>query len=202
MSASIKSVLLWALFDSIFFFVTEEEYLAPIRSMLPSPHGTFAHPSPVILSSLGNLTLWIARPYFRVALSAALTYEDTHVGRRDKKGLECWSLARLMNACRQMGKSMVDYATLPIMQTGRRPTGWDAWGLVRHWVLLHIAEKDLLKDIRIWHLPRTNGHTFIAVLLRYYDEPYYFPHVGSLLKALQRNAQGEDVIVSQPGLDE
>ncbi len=55
------------------------------------------------------------RPYFRVSPSAALTYEDTQVGHGEEEGLQCWSLARVMNAYKRMGKTMVDYATLPPM---------------------------------------------------------------------------------------
>ncbi len=103
-------------------------------------------------------------------LAVALTYEDTYVGRGKEKGLECWSMARVIEEYRQLGKSMVDYATLPYMRTGRRPAGWDAWG--RPWTLLDIAEKDLAGDRGIWHHPHTNGRTFIAVLVQYDDEPY------------------------------
>ncbi len=73
----------------------------------------------------------------------ALTHEDTYAG-RGKEKLEYWSLARVMEEYRNFGKSVVDYATLPSMQAGQRPTGWNAWD--HPWALLDIAEKDLPVD--------------------------------------------------------
>ncbi len=77
-----------------------------------------------------------AKPYFRVSLSAALIYEDTCVGRGEEEGLQCWSLARVMDAYKQMEKSVVDCATLPPHVDGAT-TRWmgcvgPPLGIVRH----------------------------------------------------------------------
>ncbi len=36
------------------------------------------------------------------------------------------------------------------------------------------AEYHLPKDTGIWHIPQVRGHTLLAVLVRYNEEPYYF----------------------------
>ncbi len=51
-------------------------------------------------------------------------------------------------------------------------------------------------DLALSEYQRT---TFIAVLVWFDDEPYYFPYAGTLLKALQRSAQEVNVTVSPPG---
>ncbi len=53
---------------------------------------------------------------------------------------------------------------------------------------MSIAEAQLPRDRDIWHLPQGEGHTLIAVLIRYDEEPYYFPDAKAILNALQRNA--------------
>ncbi len=50
---------------------------------------------------------------------------------------------------------------------------------------------DLVPSVHHWaHLHRSFGLV---------KRPYYFPDVGTLLKALQRNVQEEGMTVSQPG---
>ena len=53
--------------------------------------------------------------------------------------------------------------------------------------------------MRIWHFAQEGGRALIAILVRYDEEPYYFPNASALLNALPRNAQDQRVIVPQPG---
>ncbi len=122
----------------------------------------------------------------------ALIYEDTRVDRGEQGHIECWSLSRVIDGYAQVKKSVVEHRSLATIRAGRRPPGWDAWG--RPWVLMDIAEEDMPKDMGIWHLPYMRGRTLKAVLVRYDEEPYYFPNAGALLNALQLNAQDEKVI--------
>ncbi len=61
------------------------------------------------------------RPYFRIALSVALTYEDTYVGRGKEKGLECCSLARVIDEYRQMGSRWWTMRPCPACEWGDDP---------------------------------------------------------------------------------
>ncbi len=91
---------------------------------------------------------------------------------------------------------MVNYTTLPSMRIGQQPTGWDEWG--RPLALMDIAKKDLPGDGGIWHCPHTNGCTFVVVLVRYDDEPYYFPDVGTLLMAVTISQLGPNGPLGHP----
>ncbi len=54
-------------------------------------------------------------------------------------------------------------------------------------------------DQRVWYYPHTKGRVLVAVLVRYDEEPYYFPDSPALLKALHQSAKVEKLTVAQPG---
>ncbi len=97
------------------------------------------------------------------------------------------------------GRSVVAYRTLPLMWPDRCPTGWDDWG--RPWALMDIAEGDISRKQKAWSHPHTEGRALITVLVRYDEEPYYFPNATAILRALHplgvRGA--EEVKVTPPG---
>ena len=64
---------------------------------------------------------------------------------------------------------------------------------------MDIAEKHILTHQEVWRHPHTDGRVFIAVLVRYDEEPYYFPDMTALLKALHRSAGAEKIEISPPG---
>ncbi len=130
-----------------------------------------------------------------VAWSAALAYEDTFV-KEGKKAPECWSFARVMTESR---RSVVVYGTLPLMWQGKRHGGWGNCG--RPWTLMDIAEEHIPKDREVCRHPHMDGRAFITVLVRYDDEPYYFPDAKALLKALHQSAETEKIEISPPGFN-
>ncbi len=94
-------------------------------------------------------------------------------------------------------RSTVAYRTLPLMRPGRWPDGWDKWG--RPWALMDIAVGDIPTNQEVWCHSHTEGRALIAVLVRYDEEPYYFPDATTLLRALHRSAKAEGVTVAQLG---
>ncbi len=131
-----------------------------------------------------------------VALSAALTYEDALV-EEGKEEPKYWMYARVMAQSFCVGRSIVAYRTLPLMRSDRQPVGWDEWG--RPWALMDIAKRDIPTNQEVWCHPHTKGRALVAVLVRYDEEPYYFPDAPTLLKALPRRARAEGVTEAQPG---
>ncbi len=108
-----------------------------------------------------------------------------------------WTYARVMAQSFCAGHSIVAYRTLPLMRPDRRPAGWDEWG--RPWALIDITKRDIPMDREVWHRPHTAGRALVAVLMRYDEEPYYFPDAPTLLRALHRNAKADGVTAAQPG---
>ena len=101
-----------------------------------------------------------------------------------KERPEYWTYARVMEESFSRGRLMVAYHTLPLMRSDRRPAGWDKWG--RPWSLMDIAKEHVPADKKVWRHSHTKGRVLVAVLLRYDEEPYYFPDAPSLLNALTR----------------
>ncbi len=131
-----------------------------------------------------------------VALSAALTFEDALVEEgREEPGY--WTYARVIAESLRAGRSIFAYHTLPLMRCGRRPEGWDKWGCP--WALMDIAKKDIPTNQEVWQQPHTEGRALVAVLVRYDEEPYYFPDATALLRALHRSAKAEGVTIAQLG---
>ncbi len=62
-----------------------------------------------------------------VAPSAALTFEDALV-EEGKEEPKYWTYARVMAQSFCVGRSIVAYRSLPLMQSDRRPAGWYEWG--------------------------------------------------------------------------
>ncbi len=92
---------------------------------------------------------------------------------------------------------MVVYRTLPLTRPDTRLAGWDKWG--RPWALMDIAKKNVPTDKKVWHRSHTEGQVLVAVLVRYDEEPYYFPDAPALLNTLHRSAKAEGVTAAQPG---
>ncbi len=95
------------------------------------------------------------------------------------------------------GRSIVAYCTLALMRPARQPEVWDDWG--HPWALMDIAEWHIPTNQKVWRHPHTDGRALIAILVRYGNEPYYFPDTTALLKALHRSAGAEEVKVAPPG---
>ncbi len=54
-------------------------------------------------------------------------------------------------------------------------------------------------DGKVWRRTHLPGRVLVAVLVRFDEEPYYFPNAPALLRALHQNAKAEGDIVAQPG---
>ncbi len=50
---------------------------------------------------------------------------------------------------------------------------------------MNIAKRDLPTGENTWHHTLAGGRVLIAVLVRYYREPYFFQSTRALLQALQ-----------------
>ena len=119
-----------------------------------------------------------ALPCGRVPLSAALTYEDAiAAGRAD--WVKYWTYQQVMEKSFSGGRSIVAHHTLPLMHADRRPAGWDRWG--RPWALMDIAQELVPHDGKVWRRAHLPGRVLVAVLVRYDEEPYYFPDAPALL---------------------
>ncbi len=137
-----------------------------------------------------------ALPCGGVPLSAALTYEDAIAdGRADR--VKYWTYQRVMEKSFSGGRSIVAHHTLPLMRADRRPVGRDKWG--RPWALMDIAQELVPRDGKVWRRALLPGRVLVAVLVRYDEEPYYFPDAPALLRALHQNAKAEGDIAAQPG---
>ncbi len=137
-----------------------------------------------------------ALPCGGVPLSAALTYEDAIAnGKADR--VVYWTYQRVMERSFSGGRSIVAHHTLPLMRSDRRPAGWDRWG--RPWALMDIAQELVPRDGNVWRRPHLPGRVLVAVLVRFDEEPYYFPDAPALLRALHQSAKAEGVVAAQPG---
>ncbi len=137
-----------------------------------------------------------AMPCGGVALSAALTYEDAVAEGRGQQ-TEYWTYQRVMEKSFSGGRSIIKYHTLPFMRADRLPAGWDKWG--RPWALMDFAQELVPHDGKVWRCAHTPGRVLVAVLVRYDEEPYYFPDAPALLQALHQNVKTEGDIAAQPG---
>ncbi len=131
-----------------------------------------------------------------VPLLAALTYEDA-VADGEAKRVKYWTYQRVMEKSLSGGRSIVAYHTLPFMRVDRRPAEWDKWG--RPWALMDIAQDLVPRDGKIWRRAHLPGWVLVAVLVRYDEEPYYFPDAPALLRTLHQNAKAEGDVAAQPG---
>ena len=118
-----------------------------------------------------------------VALSAALTYEDSLVNGGTELP-ECWTYKCVMEESFSGGRSIVAYGTLPLMRSDRQPMGWDKWG--RPWALMDIAKEHVPCDRKVWRHTHTPRRVLVAVLAKNDEEPYYFPNAPTLLKLSTR----------------
>ena len=84
------------------------------------------------------------------------------------------------------------------MREGHSPAGWDAWG--RPWAFMNIAKR-LLEGEDTWYHKLPGGRVLIAVLVRYAQEPYFFPSARVLQEALQRNACDRRTEIAPPTLE-
>ncbi len=128
---------------------------------------------------------------------AALSYKDAvstseAVG---EGGADCWTLERIQTQYRREDQSRIRYDRLLTMREGHSPAGWDAWG--RPWAFMNIAKRQLEGEDTWCHgLPV--GRILNAVLVRFAQEPYFFPSTRALLEALQRNACDRGMEIAPP----
>ncbi len=128
---------------------------------------------------------------------AALSHEDAvstpeAVG---EGGADCWTLERIQTQYRRKGQSIIRYDRLPTMREGHNPAGWDAWG--HPWAFMNIAKRQLEGE-DTWYHELPGGRVLIAVLVRYTQEPYFFPSARALLEALQHNACDQGTEIAPP----
>ncbi len=128
---------------------------------------------------------------------AALSYEEavSDPEAAGERGASCWTLERILLQYRREGQSRIRYDRLPTMRAGHSPAGWDAWG--RPWAFMNIAKR-LIEGEELWYQELAGGRVLIAVLVRYAQEPYYFPSARALLEALQRNACDRGTEIAPP----
>ncbi len=91
---------------------------------------------------------------------------------------------------------MIRYDHLLTMRKGHSPAGWDARGCP--WAFMNVAQRELPEGENVWYHALAGGRVLIAVLVRYTQEPYFFPSDRALLEALQRNACDREVEIAQP----
>ncbi len=128
---------------------------------------------------------------------AALSYADVVSTAEVKgdEGAECWTLEWIHMQYRREGRSWIRYDHLPTMHEGHSPAGWDVWG--RPWAFMNIAKCQLERE-DTWYHELPGGRVLIAVLVRFGQEPYFFPSARALLEALQRNACDQGVEIAPP----
>ncbi len=129
---------------------------------------------------------------------AALSYEDAvstpeAVG---EEGAECWTLEQIQTQYRREGRSVIRYDRLLTMHEGHSPAGWDAWG--HPWAFMNVAQRQLPEGENVWYHALAGERVLIAVLVRFGQEPYFFPSARALLEALQRNACDRGVEIAPP----
>ena len=137
-----------------------------------------------------------ALPCVGVPLSAALTYEDAIESGKASE-VTYWTYQRVMEKSFSGGCSIIAHHTLPFMRPDRRPAGWDRWG--RPWALMDLPQELVPRDGKVWRRAHLPGRVLVAVLVRFDEEPYYFPDAPALLRALHQNAKAEGDIAAQPG---
>ena len=105
---------------------------------------------------------------------AALSYEEavSDLEAVREEGAECWTLEEIQAQYIREGRSRIRYDRLPTMREGHSPAGWDVWG--RPWAFMNICRR-LLEGENVWYHALPGGRVLIAVLVRFAQEPYFFP---------------------------
>ncbi len=133
---------------------------------------------------------------WRGPLSAPLTYEDAIESGKASE-VTYWTYQRVMEKSFSGGRSIVAHHNLPFMHPDRRPAGWDRWG--RPWALMSIAQELVPRDGKVWHRAHLPGRVLVAVLVRFDEEPYYFPDAPALRRALHQMRKLRETLL--PSLD-